>query len=120
MSNNSITQLPDGLENRCDYLSIYNNPLSFIYWIGFVSGSDIMISYDESLDFNNYMKDDFFNFYIFDCPLDKQVEVSRAITGDEFSSRVKFPTEEEMKKIIDDTKYKEVLGYIEPVNSANK
>ncbi len=93
LSHNKIGSV-DLPEVKYKYLAVYGNPDFPVSEMGGVGGSTFVFDYTEKIDFDKVGDSDFNEYVIFDCPLDKQIEI-----GDTLGEyRVIFTSEEEYFK----------------------
>ncbi|MBO5747295.1 MAG: leucine-rich repeat domain-containing protein [Clostridia bacterium] len=78
ISDNQITELK--LPNvKYNELLLYGNKLTDISTVNALSGSTIVFDYNEGIDFAALGNSEFYDYKIFDCPLDKQISVGEAL-----------------------------------------
>ncbi len=97
LSSNNISNLGKfSSDIKIDYIAVYNNPLQSCEWAEDIAeiGDLIMISYNEKADLS-MLKGKFLYYEIVDCPLDKQIEASVAVKGQENSYLVAYSTTQE-------------------------
>ena len=90
VSHNRITSL-DIPKAKYKYLSLFGNPISDFSAVNETKGSTLVLDYDSKINFEMLSNSDYYDYYIINCPLDKQVSVSN-ILG---SYKVHFVSEEE-------------------------
>lgn len=89
VSHNAITTLVIP-QTKYEYLALFGNPISDLSSVSGTSGSTLVFDYDPTIDFEMLGKSDYRDYYIIDCPLDRQVSVS-IILG---SHKVHYVSEE--------------------------
>lgn len=97
LSSNKISNLGKfSSDITLDYVALYNNPLTSCDWAEDIEniGDLIMISYNENADLSK-LNGKFLYYDIVDCPLDKQIEASVAVRGQENSYLVSYSTTQE-------------------------
>ncbi len=78
LSNNSITQLVlPAVEYS--YLALYGNEISDLSPLNTTVGSTLVFDYHADIDFTALGQSDYYNYYIFDCPLDQQIAIGEAL-----------------------------------------
>ncbi|MBR6951104.1 MAG: leucine-rich repeat domain-containing protein [Oscillospiraceae bacterium] len=77
-----------------DVLALYGNPISDLSAVNDTGGSTLIIDYDPSIDFEALGRSDYYEYYVFNCPLYRQVSIGD-ILG---SSRTHFTTEREYRE----------------------
>lgn len=77
---------------RYKYLSLFGNPISDFSAVNETNGSTLVFGYASNIDFEALGNANYYDYYIIDCPLDKQVGIS-GILG---SNKVHFVSEEEL------------------------
>lgn len=95
LSNNQITELilnidGNGTINFGD-IRLYGNNISDFSALSRISSSKLAFEYNENIDFIALAERDYYNYYVINCPLDKQVNIGE-ILG---SYRTEFVTEQE-------------------------
>lgn len=76
------------------YLALYGNEINNQSSINKTNGSHLVIDYNKNWDYDALSKTGYFNYYVFDCPLDKQVELTKLLG----SYYVHFTTEQEFDR----------------------
>ncbi len=80
LSSNKIKDLSLAGVNDVDYFAIYDNPIESNNQLMKVKGMYILLNYLESINYEE-LGGNFLQYYIYDCPADKQVQVGSDITG---------------------------------------
>ena len=94
VSHNSIASLNIPKVNY-RYLSLFGNPVSDLSAVNGTTGRTLVFDYKADIDFASLANSDYYDYYVIDCPLDKQVEISD-ILG---SYKVHFVSEQEFIKL---------------------
>ncbi len=78
ISDNQITELK--LPNvKYNELLLYGNKLSDLSTVNGLTGGTLVFDYNDGIDFAALGKSEFYDYKIFDCPLDKQISVGEAL-----------------------------------------
>ena len=100
LSNNKISSMtlpPNSIYNT---LAIHGNNIKNIEQINNLSANKILFNYSENIDFSKIKKDNFNDFYLVNCPLDKRLSVEEALGG---AQNVTHVTPDEADNTIKDT-----------------
>lgn len=73
------------------YLALIGNPISDLSVINETGGSTLVFDYDSKIDFESLSGSDFYDYYIIDCPLDKQISIEEIMKA----YRTHFMSEQE-------------------------
>lgn len=80
VSNNMITELALPYAKNFKRLAFYGNSIRSISKESSYAGSEIVFDYSDGIDFEKFAKKlNFYTYVIFDCPLDKQESVKKAL-----------------------------------------
>lgn len=79
---------------RYKYLAVYGNPISDWSDLNRTNGSTLVVDYSENAGFEGLSESDYYDYYIFDCPLDKQIATGNALG----SYKVHFTSEKDYVK----------------------
>ena len=90
LSHNQIGtfDLPDV---RYDSLSVYGNPITDFSGLYKTKGSTLVFDYNEKINFADLSESDYYDYYIFDCPLNQQISIGETLG----TYKVHFTTEKE-------------------------
>ncbi len=117
LSNNNIKELVLSAEKSFSYLAVYNNPIESYAQVANSKGNYFLFTYKEGLDYTGFKEA--FNFYrVVDCPLDQQINVKKAIYGEQdyisITSGVSYSTAEEADQEIRNVKTQLLTGSTTP------
>ncbi len=122
LSNNNIKNLVLSSEKSFSYLAVYNNPIESYAQVANSKGNYFLFTYKEGLDYTGF--EEAFNFYrVVDCPLDQQINVKKAIYGEQdyisITSGVSYSTAEEADQEIRNVKTQLLTGSTTPEETEN-
>ncbi len=103
LSGNNITEFNMSADKKCNYLSVYNNPITSYQNVQNYKGTRFFFSALEGLDYS-VIGDSFTRFSVVNCPVDKQIKIEDSLKAGNIMTRVEFQTDVEADQIIADTK----------------
>ena len=79
LSGNKITELQLAGAENYNSVNVHGNNISSLTALEGNKASKLIFDYNESIDFEKLGQSETFKYYIFDCPLDKQVSVGESL-----------------------------------------
>ena len=80
LSNNELTELQLASAESYKYVNVHGNEIMSLSALDGNKAAQLIFDYQESMDFDKLGQSEAYNYYIFNCPLDKQVSVNESLS----------------------------------------